>query len=428
MVILIVPFIGGFYSIIDIAHDLRRAAALHPRLHRRHDRHSGLNPAIDTMLTAETPEGIAISIRPAGFAVRATPFLSMRSIRFVLLMICATVLCRRWIRTAARYSAAGCSMIVLFVLNWLYPVIFELTAAAATPGKRIMGLVVLMANGLPITPAGCLIRNLCGSSMSCPCCYACGIVSHAVAERLAAHRRSRRAAPSLPTAYEVQPGGSLAEASPCRLPSPCPVASRSLSWRSPSGWVGSPRSAPRRSPSSRAGASHGTPAQPLAHRAARRRRALAARRSRGAYRRGAYRRGAQRRGAYRLRRAMTALEFETANGQLWSELEKGRPAAGARARSAALPCPLSHLLRASGARASAGLCVRHRRAARDRHGACASDRLPAERSRYRADRASAPEPLPGDGARTPRLRGTCGALVHRPGACPRGSPCTTSPT
>ena len=34
-----------------------------------------MNPAIDTILTAETPEGIAISIRPAGFAVRATAFL-----------------------------------------------------------------------------------------------------------------------------------------------------------------------------------------------------------------------------------------------------------------------------------------------------------------------------------------------------------------
>ena len=66
-----VPFFGGLYALCRHSHDLRRAAALLPRLHRRHDRHPGLNPAIDTLLSAETPEGIAISIRPAGFAVRA---------------------------------------------------------------------------------------------------------------------------------------------------------------------------------------------------------------------------------------------------------------------------------------------------------------------------------------------------------------------
>ena len=106
-----------------------------------------MNPAIDTILTAETPEGIAISIRPAGFAVRATAFLIDAAIRIVFLMICSTAL------AAGGKFGGGVLLIFLFVLNWLYPVIFELTAAAATPGKRIMGLVVLMANGLPITPA-----------------------------------------------------------------------------------------------------------------------------------------------------------------------------------------------------------------------------------------------------------------------------------
>jgi uncharacterized RDD family membrane protein YckC len=113
-----------------------------------------LIPAIDTIITAETPEGIEIAIRPAGFAVRCTAFLIDACIRVAILAACASAL------GVGGHFGGGLLLIVLFIINWLYPVIFELTAAAATPGKRIMGLYVLMANGLPITPAGCLIRNL----------------------------------------------------------------------------------------------------------------------------------------------------------------------------------------------------------------------------------------------------------------------------
>jgi uncharacterized RDD family membrane protein YckC len=170
-----------------------------------------LNPAIDTILTAETPEGIAISIRPAGFAVRATAFLIDAAIRMVFLMICSTAL------AAGGKFGGGVLLIFLFVLNWLYPVIFELTAAAATPGKRIMGLVVLMANGLPITPAGCLIRNLLRVVDALPLFYAFGIVCILLRND---SRRIGDLAGGTVVAYrdEVQPAGSLAAADPIAPP------------------------------------------------------------------------------------------------------------------------------------------------------------------------------------------------------------------
>ncbi len=182
-----------------------------------------MNPAIDTILTAETPEGIAISIRPAGFAVRATAFLIDAAIRFVLLMICATVLgAGGGFGSGARFRG-GLFLICLFVLNWLYPVIFELTAAAATPGKRIMGLVVLMVNGLPITPAGCLIRNLLRFVDALPLCYAFGIVCILLRND---SRRIGDLAGGTVVAYrdEVQPAGSLAAADP--IPPPIVLSRR----------------------------------------------------------------------------------------------------------------------------------------------------------------------------------------------------------
>ena len=129
-----------------------------------------MNAPIDTIITAETPEGIAIAIRPAGFAVRCTAFLVDAVLRMAILLGLITVL------GTGGHFGTGPIFIVVFVVNWLYPVIFELLPAAATPGKRMMGLQVMMANGLPITPAGCLIRNLMRVVDLLPLMYAFAIV------------------------------------------------------------------------------------------------------------------------------------------------------------------------------------------------------------------------------------------------------------
>jgi uncharacterized RDD family membrane protein YckC len=130
-----------------------------------------LSTAIDTVITAETPEGIAISIRPAGFAVRCTAYLIDWLIRAIVLVALAGFLVR-----AGRFGE-GLRLIALFVVNWLYSVLFELSAGAATPGKRVMGLYVLMTNGLPLTPAGALIRNLMRAVDLLPLLYGFGITS-----------------------------------------------------------------------------------------------------------------------------------------------------------------------------------------------------------------------------------------------------------
>jgi uncharacterized RDD family membrane protein YckC len=130
-----------------------------------------LSASIDTILTAETPEGIAIVMRPAGFAVRCTAFLIDVLIRFFILSSLGTAI------GVAGHFGSGAMFILLFAVNWLYPVIFELTPIAATLGKHVMGLQVMMANGLPITPAGCLTRNLMRAVDMLPLMYAFAIVT-----------------------------------------------------------------------------------------------------------------------------------------------------------------------------------------------------------------------------------------------------------
>jgi uncharacterized RDD family membrane protein YckC len=68
-------------------------------------------------------------------------------------------------------------LILIFVLEWLYPVAFELSAAGATPGKRAFGLKVVMDNGLPMTAAASMTRNLLRVADFLPFAFGFGVVS-----------------------------------------------------------------------------------------------------------------------------------------------------------------------------------------------------------------------------------------------------------
>jgi uncharacterized RDD family membrane protein YckC len=172
-----------------------------------------LSASVDTLSTAETPEGIAIALHPAGFAVRCTAFIVDGLIRIGLLLVFASLLAR------GGGLGQGLLFIVLFSVNWLYAVIFELLPGAATPGKRFFGLHVMMANGLPITPAGCLLRNLLRAVDFLPLMYAFGIVCMLL--RRDARRLGDLAAGTL-VAYrtEVRPAGSFGPGEPIAPPVP----------------------------------------------------------------------------------------------------------------------------------------------------------------------------------------------------------------
>lgn len=126
---------------------------------------------LDTLYTAETPEGIALSLRPAGLVARGLAYLIDFAIRlgiFVAISIGVGMLGK---------MGVGVLLIAYFCLEWFYPVVFELTRAAATPGKRVMGLRVVMDSGLPVTPAAALTRNLLRAADFVPSFYGAGIVS-----------------------------------------------------------------------------------------------------------------------------------------------------------------------------------------------------------------------------------------------------------
>lgn len=71
----------------------------------------------------------------------------------------------------------GLILIGLFSIEWLYPIVFELSRWGATPGKRALGLRVVMDTGLPVTPAASFTRNMLRVADFLPLAYGIGIVS-----------------------------------------------------------------------------------------------------------------------------------------------------------------------------------------------------------------------------------------------------------
>jgi uncharacterized RDD family membrane protein YckC len=126
---------------------------------------------LDTVVAAETPEGILLEVRPAGLTARFYAFVLDWAIRLGILYAAAI--------PVALMGGIGLAFwfILFFALEWLYPVVFELMPSGATPGKRIFKLKVVMDNGLPVTPAAALSRNLLRTADFLPFAYGFAIVS-----------------------------------------------------------------------------------------------------------------------------------------------------------------------------------------------------------------------------------------------------------
>jgi uncharacterized RDD family membrane protein YckC len=125
---------------------------------------------LDTVHTFETPEGVDLHLRVAGPVPRALAFVLDTLIRYAVLFVLAMVL------LPLAQLGVGAFLIMLFLMEWFYPVLFEVTRGA-TPGKKAMGLTVVHDNGTPIGWAASIIRNLLRVIDFFPLFYGVGLLS-----------------------------------------------------------------------------------------------------------------------------------------------------------------------------------------------------------------------------------------------------------
>lgn len=125
---------------------------------------------LDTVHTFETPEGVELGLRVAGPLPRALAWAIDALIRYSALFIVSLVL------LPFGQLGGGLFLILLFLMEWFYPVLFEVTRGA-TPGKKAMGLTVVHDNGTPIGWPAAMIRNLLRVIDFFPLFYGAGLLS-----------------------------------------------------------------------------------------------------------------------------------------------------------------------------------------------------------------------------------------------------------
>ncbi|MDR2014637.1 MAG: RDD family protein [Azoarcus sp.] len=128
-------------------------------------------PLLDTVRTIETPEGVSIRLRLAGPVPRALAWLFDFFIPYSVLLAASGFL------IALDSFGFGIQMIGAFLLTWFYPVLFEVYAQGATPGKKMLGLAVLQDDGVPVGWSASVARNLLRFVDFLPLLYAFGLCS-----------------------------------------------------------------------------------------------------------------------------------------------------------------------------------------------------------------------------------------------------------
>lgn len=108
----------------------------------------------DTLRSVQTPEGIALRLAVAGPVSRALAWLLDLLIRIGIIFVLSMTL--GW----AGAFGVGLFLLAVFLVEWFYPVLFEVYRNGQTPGKSAMGLRVLYDDGTPIGWSGSMVRNL----------------------------------------------------------------------------------------------------------------------------------------------------------------------------------------------------------------------------------------------------------------------------
>lgn len=126
---------------------------------------------LDTLKTIETPEGIELSLALAGPLPRILAWFIDTLIRGSLLFVLGLLL------GELEIYGFGLFMITLFLIEWFYPVLFEVYMNGQTPGKKALGIRVLCDDGTPVDWSPSLVRNLLRVVDFLPILYGFGLAS-----------------------------------------------------------------------------------------------------------------------------------------------------------------------------------------------------------------------------------------------------------
>lgn len=170
---------------------------------------------LDTFHNVETPENIDLHADLAGPVPRVLAYSIDVGIRIVVIAILALVV------LPFGRAGSGLWMVLSFLLEWFYPVFFEVYRNGQTPGKKMLGLAVVHDDLTAIRWGTSMVRNLLRVADFLPFAYLGGLICMSCNRRfqrfgdLAAgtiviHRRAETMATTLPDCHPHTPPFALA--------------------------------------------------------------------------------------------------------------------------------------------------------------------------------------------------------------------------
>lgn len=94
-------------------------------------------------------------LHPSGVFARLSAYFIDYSIQIILFMFTYSFL-----SVLLREIGFWIILIIIFLIRWFYFIFFEILMNGSSPGKKALGLRVVMDDGAPITPGASLLRNL----------------------------------------------------------------------------------------------------------------------------------------------------------------------------------------------------------------------------------------------------------------------------
>lgn len=126
---------------------------------------------LDTIYTIETPEGVELHLKLAGPMIRARAWaidFFIRALIYIPLGYTFYFL---------DYFGVGLLFLMIFILEWIYPIFFEIYFAGATPGKIFSKIKVIQDSGAPVDWTAAFIRNLLRAVDFLPFFYGFGLLT-----------------------------------------------------------------------------------------------------------------------------------------------------------------------------------------------------------------------------------------------------------
>jgi len=126
---------------------------------------------LDTSYRVEIPGGIEVEAQVVGPIPRFLAFSVDLVIRAVALTIVAIA--------SVPLGKLGFAFwfISWFLVEWFYPVLFEVFRRGQTPGKKMLGISVVQDNLMPVTFGTSLVRNLLRTADFLPLFYFFGLLT-----------------------------------------------------------------------------------------------------------------------------------------------------------------------------------------------------------------------------------------------------------